>query len=113
VPNLSADRAVFVSWLDVGVDVRRLMYQTLICRILGRDRVRDHARSLAAALDSELLQGTPDTLVNGMRTDSEADGDLLAAVVSVDQQQAFDLSLAEASNGRSGVVIPVPLFNAI
>ena len=55
----------------------------------------------------------PDTLVNGMRTDSEADGDLLAAVVSVDQQQAFDLSLAEASNGRSGVVIPVPLFNAI
>jgi hypothetical protein len=75
------------------------MYQTLICRIVGRDCIRDQTRGLAAPLDAQLLQRAPDALVDGMGTYAEADRDFLAAVMPVNQQQAFNLTLAEAGNG--------------
>jgi hypothetical protein len=89
------------------------MYQTLILAIVGRYGGRNHARRFAPPFDAKLFEGSANALVDGMRTYPEADCDFLAAMVPVDQQQAFDLALAEAGNGRSGIVIPVPLFNSI
>ena len=113
MPNLSADRALFLSGLEVSVDVRRLMYQTLICRILGRDGVGHQACGLSAAVYSKFFQSPANALIDGVRADAEANRDFLAAVVPVDQKQAFDLSLGEASNGRGWVLLPAALFNAI
>jgi hypothetical protein len=89
------------------------MYQTLICRILGGDGVRNHARSLSAAFDSELFQRPANALIDRVGANAEADRNFFAAVVAVDQQKAFNLALAETSNSGSGVVILAPLFNAI
>jgi hypothetical protein len=62
------------------------MYQTLICRVVGRYGGCDKSRSLAPALDAEFFQGTANTLVDCMRTDAKPGGDFLAVVVAIDQQ---------------------------
>jgi hypothetical protein len=113
VPNLSADRAFFVSGLGWKVDVRRLMYQTLICRVVGRYRGPDKSRSLAPALDAKLFQGAADSLVDGVGADAQVGGDFLTAMVPIDQQQAFDLPLAEARNQRLRAVRTLVLFDTI
>ena len=79
-----------------GVDVRRLMYQPLICSGRPRKRRRDQARRLAAPLDAKLVECAADALVDGMGADPQLGGDFLAAVMAIDQQQAFDLAFGSA-----------------
>nr|WP_246450327.1 hypothetical protein [Sphingomonas rhizophila] len=72
------------------VDVRRLMYQSLIW--LGHTVVRgEEARSLCTALDVKDLQGLPDTLVDGVRRDAELCGNLFRRQMLVHEGQAFAL----------------------
>ena len=89
------------------------MYQTLICGVIGRNGGRNQAGRFSPPFDAKLFEGSANALVDGMRAYAKADRDFLAAVMSVDEQQAFDLALTEAANGRSGIVITAPLFNSI
>jgi hypothetical protein len=97
------DRAALVSPGRTGVDVRRLMYQTLICLIVARDCGRHQPGRFASPVDAQLFQRPPDALVHGVRADAEPDGDFLAAVMLVDEQETIDLALAEARNARRGI----------
>ena len=63
VPNLSSDRGLWVAGQCVGLNVRWLMYQTLIFAAV----LRDDARSLAAALNAEDMERAADPLIHGMR----------------------------------------------
>jgi hypothetical protein len=85
VPNLIANRTLKVSGQHGGVDVRRLMYQSLICRIVLRQSRRNHPCSLAPAIDAQLIECAADSLVDGVRADSQPRGNFLAAVVKVDE----------------------------
>jgi hypothetical protein len=95
VPNLMTDRALWVSRSRTGVDVRRLMYQTLICFAVVLNRSGDDPGRFAAPVDAKLFKSASDALVNRVRADPKANSDFLAAVVLVYQQKAFDLPLAE------------------
>src|SRR2546423_14399380 len=60
VPNLMTDRGLWVAGLDGGLNVRRLMYQSLIwSAVLG-----NKARCLGAAFDAERRQRLTHTLVD-------------------------------------------------
>jgi hypothetical protein len=76
------------------------MYQTLICRIVGRDGRRNQPCCFSATLDAKLFQGAAYALVDRMWADTQLGRDFLAVVVPVDQQKALDLPLAETRNGR-------------
>jgi hypothetical protein len=94
VPNLKTDRFLGMDWGETALNVRRLMYQSLIwCPHLG-----DQARRLAPALDSEDLECPADPLIDGMRGDSELDRNFLGGQVLVDKQQAIQLPLAEPAD---------------
>jgi hypothetical protein len=80
------------------------MYQTLICWIARLDRRRDQPCRFAPPLDTELFQRTANALVHRMWTDAQADRDFLAAVVLVHEQEAVDLSLAQARNAQRGII---------
>ena len=67
------------------------MYQSLIYRVLGRQGAGNQSRSLAPALDSQLVECAADPLVNGVRADTQPGGDFLAVVMEIDQQQDLDL----------------------
>jgi hypothetical protein len=100
VPNLIANRAFLVTGQYGGVDVRRLMYQSLICRISRGQSRGDHPRGLTPALDAELFERAADPLVDRMRADPQPRRNFLAAVVKVDQQKSFDLTRAEPGDWR-------------
>ena len=70
------------------------MYQPLICFVVVGKGSCDQAGGLAAPLDTKLLECPPDALVDGMGTDAQLGGDLLAAVMAIHQQQAFNLTVA-------------------
>src|SRR6187551_1906818 len=94
VPNRSADRAALLSGWKECVDVRRLMYQTLICRI-DRQGGDDQPCRFAAPIHPQLVESAANSLVDGVRADPELCGNFLAVVMLVDQQQAFDLPRAK------------------
>ena len=66
---------VMVGSRDRG-QIRRLMYQALICGI-GRPPFDDNPRRLAATLNAEDVEGAADALINGMGGDAELSGNLL------------------------------------
>jgi hypothetical protein len=66
------DRGLWVAGLSVGVNVRRLMYQSLIWLfVLG-----DDARCLRTPLDSEDCERLANALINGVGRDVQLCGDL-------------------------------------
>lgn len=100
VPNLIADRPDLVSFCRVGVDVRRLMYQSLICRLRGVENGGDHARRFTTPFYPQFFQCTADALVDRVGADTEAERNFLAAEMLVDEQEAVDLTLGQATNSR-------------
>jgi hypothetical protein len=73
VPNLKTDRLVGLAWRIAALNVRRLMYQSLIWPMdLG-----DHARCLGAAFDTENPQGSANALIDGVRRYAEFHRDFL------------------------------------
>jgi hypothetical protein len=73
VPNLKTDRPLWLVLWGAMLNVRRLMYQSLI-RTGG---VGDHARGLRPPLDSKSMQRPANALVYGMRGNAELLGNLL------------------------------------
>jgi hypothetical protein len=105
------DRAALVSLCRTVVDVRRLMYQTLICLVVGMDGRANQPRRLASPLYAQLFQGAADPLVHGMRADAQPGRDFLAAVMLVDKQEAVDLALTEACDTRHRIDPAVHIFS--
>jgi hypothetical protein len=110
VPNLIANRTFLVTGQYGGVDVRRLMYQSLICGIVQWQSRGNHPGRLAATVDAQLFERAADSLVDGMRANAQPGGNFLAAVVKVDKQEDFDLARAEPGDWRFGICPPRCLF---
>jgi hypothetical protein len=83
VPNLMTDRRIGFAGNWCRVDVRRLMYQTLIWG--EQARRRGDARGLRPALDAEVVEGLADSLVDGVRGNAELDRDLFRRQVLIDE----------------------------
>ena len=94
VPNLMSDRVVGVAVIAGRLNVRRLMYQSLIWSAVAGDQ----PRRLRPSLDAEDLEGLADALVDGMRGNAELDGDFLGRQMLVDQLQAFELPRRQPGN---------------
>src|SRR4030095_14927270 len=91
VPNLKTDRTAGMAPESAALNVRRLMYQTLIWSL----HLRDHARCLRTAIDAQHMQGAANALVDGVRGNAEFDGDFLGGHMMIDEQQAIELALAQ------------------
>jgi len=97
VPNLNADRAPWVAGFRKCLNVRRLMYQTLIwSAVLG-----DEASSLSAALDAERMKRLADALINRVRRDSQLARNLLGIEVLIDQPKAVELPFGQLRDPRA------------
>ena len=78
-------------WLDgpgVGLNIRRLMYQTLIWAAV----LRNEAGGLAAALDAEDVERAADALIDGVRRDVQLGRDFLRRQMLIDQPEAVELA---------------------
>jgi hypothetical protein len=83
------DRGLWFGAAGAGLNVRRLMYQSLIWPSAAGNR----ARRLRAPLDAEDLQRLADPLIDRVRRDAELGGDFLRAEVLVDEKEAVELAL--------------------
>jgi len=81
VPNLMTDRGLGLAVDAAKLNVRRLMYQSLIWSGI----LRDDARGLRPAFDPEDVKRAADSLVDGVRRDAEPAGDFLRRLV-LDQE---------------------------
>jgi hypothetical protein len=89
------------------------MYQTLICRVVRRNGGRHEARGLTPPLHTKLFERSANPLVDRMGTYAQSGRDFLAVVMPVDQQEAFDLPLAESRDGRIRTRRTARPFNTI
>jgi hypothetical protein len=96
------DRGHWLAAIRVSLNMRRLMYQTLMCGGAGLGApgvvLGDQAGCLRAAFDAENVQRAVDALIDGVRRDVELGGDFLGIEVLVDQAQAIELARREAGN---------------
>jgi hypothetical protein len=88
VPNLMTDRGFWFGAIRAALNVRRLMYQSLIWLFVAGDS----AGSLRTALDAEDLKGLADALVDSMRRNVELGRDFLGVQMLVDKKQAIELT---------------------
>jgi hypothetical protein len=84
------DRGLWFARDETGLNVRRLMYQSLIWLSVAGNG----SSSLRAPFDAEYLEGLPDSLVHGVRGDVELGCDFLRVQVLVDKEEAIELALA-------------------
>jgi hypothetical protein len=97
VPKLIPDRGLWVAGCTAALNVRRLMYQSLIWAAV----LCDDACCLAAALYSKDVESAADALVDGVRRDVELGRDLFRRQVLVDEEQTVELTSAEPRDARS------------
>ena len=90
VPNLITDRPTSLVVWGAVLNVRRLMYQSLI----WAGGLRDHARGLRPPLDAEDMQRAAHTLVDGMGGNAKFLGNFLGRKMLVDQLQTCELAAA-------------------
>ncbi|HSQ98899.1 MAG TPA: hypothetical protein VLM36_03185 [Sphingomicrobium sp.] len=91
-------------WLGLGtarLNVRRLMYQSLILPAV----LRNDACRLRASFHPEDLERLPDTLVDRVRRYSELRRDLLRIEMLVNEAQAIELRGGQPSDARRHQVI--------
>jgi len=81
VPNLLTDRGFGVAGLVIAVNVRRLMYQTLMWAAV----LRNDARGLSAPFHSEDLEGLADALIDRVRRNVELRRDFLGGEMLIDK----------------------------
>lgn len=110
VPNLKTDRPVVLRSRLGSVDVRRLMYQSLIwlsgrlrtgigsgCKPLRAIETVDQACRFAAAGYAQPADRAAHALIDGMRGDAKLGRDLLRVEMPVDEAQNLELSAAQQS----------------
>jgi hypothetical protein len=96
VPNLITDRGLWVIGFELGGNVRRLMYQSLIWpAVLGYDAGR-----LSAALDPKNSKSLADSLVDRVRRNVQLGRDLFRTEVLVDEAQTIELAGSELGDPR-------------
>lgn len=78
------------------LNVRRLMYQSLIWSAV----LRDHPCGLAAPLNLEDRQGLANTLVDCVRRDLQPGGDLFRTQVLINKAQTVELTGRELCHAR-------------
>ena len=100
VPNLMSDRGVWVAVGSVRLNVRRLMYQSLI----WSGMLRNDARRLASALDSQRVKRLANALVDGVGGDVELCRDFFRRQMLIDQPEAVELTGGEPGNTGYHVV---------
>jgi hypothetical protein len=98
VPNLNANRGFWVAGPGAGLNVRRLMYQSLIWSAV----LRNQPRRLSAALHAQDCKRLADALVDRVRRNVELGRNLLGREVLVDEAKAVQLALAQARDALSG-----------
>jgi hypothetical protein len=81
VPNLIADRGVWVTVAARRLNVRRLMYQSLIWRPV----LRDEARGLSAPFNPKDRKRLPNSLIDRMRGDMELGSNFLGRKMLIDK----------------------------
>jgi hypothetical protein len=96
------DRPVLVAGGRGRVEILRLMYQALICRVVASSGRGDKACGLATLLDAEDLERLAHALVDGVRRNAEAESDFLRRQVLVDEFEALALPLTQAGNALFG-----------
>jgi len=104
VPNLNAGRSVGVAGFVKCLNVRRLMYQTLIWSA----ELRDETSGLRTPLHAERVERLTDALVDSMGGDPKLVRDLLGRQMLVDQAQAIELAVGESRDPRSYRVLCRP-----
>ena len=93
------DRPLVVAGAGGGVDIRWLMYQPLICRVLLRlKRRRDHPRRHAAPFDPQDVERLAHPLVDGVRRYAQFEGNFLRRQMLIDQNKALPLPFAQAGH---------------
>jgi hypothetical protein len=95
------DRGLGLAVDAAKLNVRRLMYQSLIWSGI----LRDNARGLRPAFDPEDVKRAADALVDGMRRNAQLDGDFLGRRMLVDEPQAIELSGAQSCHAGRKLVI--------
>jgi hypothetical protein len=88
VPNLLADRAFWVPFEQCRLNMRRLMYQTLIWPA----HLRDESRRLGPALHLQDLESAADTLVDGVGGDVQLDRNFFRRQMLVDEPKTIQLT---------------------
>jgi hypothetical protein len=84
------DRGFWVTLSALDLNVRRLMYQSLILRgMLGNEPSR-----LRTPLNAEDLKRLPNSLVDRMRRDPKLGSDFLRAHMLIDETEAVELAVA-------------------
>src|SRR5690348_4703140 len=96
------DRGVWLAAGEPAVDVRRLMYQSLIW--LGK--LRDDARGLLPAVHAKDAERLPDPLVHGVRGNVELGRDFLRRQMLVHEAQAVELPRAQARDELGHRILP-------
>jgi hypothetical protein len=92
VPNRITDRGLWFGRFGRSLNVRRLMYQTLIWPVVaGHD-----ARSLGPPFNAEDLERLTHALVDGMRRNPQLGGNLFGRQVLVDKAKAIELPLRQS-----------------
>ena len=105
------DRLALVVVIASAVDVRRLMYQSLICS--GEEaRLGDHPCRFAAPLDAEDVERLADALIDGVRRDQQAGGDFLGRQMLENQPETFQLSRGQAGDSPSDAPCPAAIMSA-
>jgi hypothetical protein len=88
------DRAFWLAGGARALNVRRLMYQSLIWSAV----LRDDAGRLRPPLDAENLKRLSDPLIHRVRRDPELGRDLLRAQMLVDESKAIQLPRRQSGN---------------
>ena len=103
MPNLKTDRTTGVALECAALNVRRLMYQSLIWPV----DLRYHARRLRSAFHTKHMKRAANSLVDCVGRDSELDGDFLGGQMLVDKEQGIELALAQLGNARRNCRFPM------
>jgi hypothetical protein len=116
VPNLMTDRGFWVTGFAKSLNVRRLMYQSLIwAAVLG-----DEPRRLGAPFDAEDLERQADALIDRVGRNVEFARDFLGRQMLIDKSQAIELTGTEPADplrdrfiGRQAAGPPIGVRQAV
>jgi hypothetical protein len=95
------DRGFWVAAQDGGLNVRRLMYQSLIWPVV----LGDDAGGLRTAFDTQCRKRLADALIHRMRRDPKLGRNLFGTKMLVDQTQAIELSWRQARDAPGDDVV--------
>jgi hypothetical protein len=103
------DRGFWVTARGCRLNVRRLMYQTLIWPAVPGD----DARRLGASFDAEDVKRLANPLVDGVRGNAELGGDLFRIEMLIDEAQAVELTGGEPGNPLSNNIVRRRTFRRV